>query len=218
MYSLILALASEKVYFSDFEYRFRTKMFNKTLGAKETIMEDCLNSMKPVLAKENHNDQFHENNLFTVAEENKISILEYFDNKLVYWSDNEFDVPPIFIDSLYNKPFVFLQNGWFLTKTIQAGNEKIIGLLRIHTDYGFENNIIKSGFEKEFRIPENVDLDTDKDASGFHIFDKKGDFLFSLVFPAVKGNTSFMFIPLCFGQVHLFLLFSLLSNWLNYLQ
>ena len=28
-------------------------------------------------------------------------------------------------------------------KKIQAGNEKVIGLLRLHTDYGFENNITR---------------------------------------------------------------------------
>ena len=194
---ILLALTAESVYFSDFEYRFRTRMFNKTLADKETIMEDCLNAMKPILAKGNLHDSISRNDLFTIAEKNRISILEYVDNKLWYWSDNEFDVLPVFIDSLYNKPLVFLQNGWFLTKTIQAGNEKIIGLLRIHTDYSFENNIIKSGFEKEFRIPEKVDLDTSKDASEFHIFNKKDDFLFSLLFPAIKGNTSFILVPLC---------------------
>jgi signal transduction histidine kinase len=106
-------------------------------------------------------------------------------------------VPLVFIDSLYNKPLVFLQNGWFLTKTVQAGNEKITGLLRLHTDYSFENNIIKSGFEKEFRMTKNVDFNTDKGASEFHIFDKEGDFLFSLIFPIVKGNTYFILVPLC---------------------
>jgi two-component system, NtrC family, nitrogen regulation sensor histidine kinase NtrY len=193
---ILMALAAESVYFSDFEYSLRTKMFNKTLIAKETIMEDCLNGMKPILAKENKIDTISQNNLFTLAERNNISILEYLDNKLAYWSDNEFDVPAKFVDSLYNKPLVFLQNGWFLTKTVQSRNEKIVGLLRIRTDYSLENNIIKSGFEKEFRIPENVDLSTDKAASDFHVFDKKGDFLFSLLFPAVKGNTHFIIIPL----------------------
>ena len=171
---ILMALAAESVYFSDFEYRFRTKMFNKTLAAKETILEDCLNDMKPILASENHHGSITENELFSVAEKNRISILEYVDNKLFYWSDNEFDVPVVFIDSLYNKPLVFLQNGWFLTKTVQAGNEKIIGLLRLHTDYSFENNIIKSGFEKEFRIPENVDFSIDKESSEFHVFNKEG--------------------------------------------
>jgi signal transduction histidine kinase len=193
---IILALVAESVYFSDFEYRFRTRMFNKTLIAKEKIMEDCLNAMKPILAKENHHGSITENKVFSKAEQNRISILEYLDNKLFYWSDNEFDVPRVFIDSIYNKPLIFLQNGWFLTKTVQAGNEKIVGLLRLHTDYSFENNIIKSGFEKEFGISENVDLDTDKEASEFHVFNKEGDFLFSLSFPVVKANTDFIFVPL----------------------
>src|SRR5450759_1027613 len=193
---ILLALAAESVYFSDFEYRFRTKMFNKTLIAKETVMEDCLNAMKPILANVNHHGSISENNLFSIADQNKISILEYLDNKLIYWSDNEFDVPAVFVDSLFDKPLVFLQNGWFLTKTIQAGNEKVIGLLRLHTDYSFENNIIKSGFEKEFRIPENVSLNTDKNASEFRIFDKEGLFLFSLTFPEVKVTTYFILIPL----------------------
>jgi signal transduction histidine kinase len=209
--TILFALVAESVYFSDFEYRFRTKMFNRTLVAKETIMDDCLNAMKPILANVNHKGSVSENDLFATAEKNRISILEYFDDRLVYWSDNDFDVPPVFIDSVYNKPLVFLQNGWFLTKTVHAGNEKIIGLLRVRTDYSLENNIIKSGFEKEFRMPENVDLSTNKEASEFHIFDKKGDFLFSLLFPAVKGNTCFILIPLCFwaGAFVLIILFSL---------
>jgi hypothetical protein len=125
-----MAIAAESVYFSDFEYRFRTRMFNKTLSAKEKIMEDCLNAMKPILASEDHHGSVSENNLFSIAEQNKITILEYIDNKLVYWSDNGFDVPLSLVDTLYNKPLVFLQNGWFIPKTIQAGNEKIVGLLR----------------------------------------------------------------------------------------
>ena len=93
---IILALAAEKVYFSDFEYRYRTRMFNKNLVAKEKIMEDCLNGLKPVLSRENPNDTISKNDLFTTAEKNRISLLEYLDNKLVYWSDNEFDVPRVY--------------------------------------------------------------------------------------------------------------------------
>jgi two-component system nitrogen regulation sensor histidine kinase NtrY len=206
----ILALVAESVYFSDFEFRFRTKMFNKTLLDKEKIMEDCLNEMKPVLANENHHGSISENNLFSIAEKNRITILEYFDNKLAYWSDNEFDVPSVYVDSIYKKPLVFLQNGWFLAKTVEAGNEKIIGLLRLRTDYSFGNNIIKSGFEKEFGMPENVGLDTRKEASEFHIFDKKGDFLFSLSYPEVRSNTGFILIPLSLWSC-VFILIILLS-------
>ena len=200
---MLVALAAESAYFSDFEYRFRTRLFNNRLHAKEIVMEECLNQMKPILARENHHGSITENNIFSIAEKNKITILEYIDNKLIFWSDNGFSIPHTLNDSLYNKPLIFLQNGWFITKTIQAGNEKIIGLLRLRTDYGFENDIIKSGFEKDFGILENVGFNTRKDVSAFHILSNKGDFLFSLTFPEVRENTYFILIPLFFGRSHL---------------
>lgn len=198
---IVLAQVAESVYFSDFEYRFRTRLFNKTLIAKEKVMDDCLNSMKPILAGVNSPREKSDNNIFSTAEKNGITILYYFDKKLVLWSDNDFDVPPVLNDSIYNKPLIFLQNGWFLAKTVQSGNEKIIGLLRLHSDYGFENNIIKSGFEKEFRIPGNVGLSIDKKDSEYHIFDKEGEYLFSLTFPIIRGSTFFIIVPLCFWTV-----------------
>jgi two-component system, NtrC family, nitrogen regulation sensor histidine kinase NtrY len=207
---VLMALGAESVYFSDFEYHFRTKIFNKRLHAKEKLMEECLNNMKPILARENHHGSISENDIFSIAERNKISILEYLDNKLLYWSDNGFSVPRSLDDSLYRKPLIFLQNGWFITKTIQAGNEKIVGLLRITTDYSFENDIIKSGFEKEFGILENVRFNIGKDASAFHLFSKNGDFLFSLTFPKVRQNTYFILFPFCFW-ILAFILIILLS-------
>jgi len=207
---LLISFASESLYFSDFEYRYRTKLFNKTLREKENILEECLNGMKPILAKEDHHGSMPENNLFAVAEENNITILEYLDNKLTFWSDNGFDVPAFLSDTTYNKKLVFLQNGWFLTRAIKAGNEKIIGLLRIRTDYGFKNDIITSGFEDVYRMPGNVGLSRDQDASEFHVYDKSGQFIFSLLFPAVKEKTGYILIPLVSWTVTFFLIILLL--------
>ncbi|HAM10416.1 MAG: hypothetical protein A2X04_04800 [Bacteroidetes bacterium GWF2_41_9] len=190
-----VSLVSEKFYFSDSEYHFRTRAFNRIIAEKEMIMETCLNDMKPVLANEDHHGSLSENNIFLKADENNITILEYIDNKLIYWSDNEFDVPLLLDDTLYTRPLTFLQNGWFLTKTIQAGNEKLIGLLRIRTEYGFTNDIIRNGFEKEFRLSENVGFSTDEDASAFHVKDKNGRFLFALLFPGKKELSYMVYIP-----------------------
>jgi len=208
---IFMALAAESIYFSDFEYRYRTRLFNNSLKSREKIMEDCLEAMRPILANEEHHGSVPENNLFSIAGENDLTILEYFDNKLNYWSDNEFDAPLFYDKSLYEKPFIFIQNGWFLTKTIQARNEILVGLLRVHTDYSFENDFIKSGFIKDFRMPVNVDLSLEKDDSEYHISNSAGDFLFSLVFPEVKENTNFILIPLiCWAAV--FILIILLSK------
>jgi two-component system, NtrC family, nitrogen regulation sensor histidine kinase NtrY len=214
---ILAAFVSESIYFSDFEYRFRTDKFNRILGEKEKILEKCLNDMKPILAKEDHHGSLTENNLFSIAEQNKITILEYIDNKLLYWSDNEFEVPRFLNDSIFNKNLVFLQNGWFLPKTIMAGNEKIVGLLRIRTEYSFENDIIKSGFENEFRIPESVGFSTDKNASAFHVLNRNGDFLFSLSFPEIKVKTYFIFLPLLLWGTSFVLLILLILDLSKYL-
>ena len=205
-----LALFAESVYFSDFEYHFRTKRFNKILHDKEKIMEDCLSRLKPVLARGEPHGSISENKVFLIAEENEITILEYIDNKLTYWSDNGFDVPKDLNDSLFAKPILFLKNGWFLPLIIREGNEMIVGLLRIRTDYGFENDIIKSGFEKDFRMPASAGFDVKNGSSEYKVFNNKGLFLFSLTFPEVKSNSLFILLPLALWTL-LFLLIIIIS-------
>lgn len=192
----LLALASESAYFSDFEYHYRTHRFNKILSEKETIMDDCLKGLQIFLTSNESGRSVSDANLFSIAEKNEITILYYLDHKLNSWSDNSFDVPRILDDSLFTKPIIFLQNGWFLPKRVQTGNETLIGLLRIRTDYGFENDIIKNGFVKDFRIPVDAGFSTARSPAGYNIFNKEGTFLFSLSFPEVKSNTLLIIIPL----------------------
>jgi signal transduction histidine kinase len=204
---LVLALTAESLYFSNFEYHFRTRRFNKILTEKEKVMDDCLNGLSLVLARGEPHGSASEIQIFSLADKHKITILEYIDNKLIHWSDNGFDVKLIQDDTLYSKPLIFLQNGWFIPHTIQAGNEKIIGLLRVRTDYGFENDIIKNGFEKDFGIPADVGFSAEDHDSDYCVYKSDGTYLFSLVFPVVKSNTFFIFIPLIlWGAVFLLVL------------
>ena len=207
---LLMAIATESLYFSDFEYKFKTERFNKLLREKEKILDECLNNMIPILASGESHGSFSETNFFHIAEQNRITLLEYIDKKLIYWSDNEFDVPPVQNDFLFTQPLIFLQNGWFLNKTVEAGNEKIAGLLRIRTDFGFENEIVKNGFIEDFRIPESIGFSTDENASPYHVFNSGGKFLFALVFPENKENTFLIILPLLL-YVALFILIFLLT-------
>lgn len=193
---VLAALAAEALFFSSFEYRYKTKRFNTILAEKERYLEDCLDRMKPILAADDHHGSISENNLFTDALSQGVTILEYLDDKLNYWSDNDFDVPRTFADSLDNKAMVFLQNGWFLTRTIHASNEKIVGLLRIHTDYEFENEIISDGFYPDFRMPSGSRLSLTEGATGYEVRNSRNEFLFSIIYPEKKKGTSFILLPL----------------------
>ena len=193
---VLLAFVSENLFFSDAEYNFRTRAFNRILAEKESILESCLNEMLPVLAQDDNHGSVLEKEIFLTAEENNITILEYIDNKLIYWSDNEFDVPYYLEDTLFSKPLIFLQNGWFLTKTIRAGNEMLVGLLRIRTDHGLSNDIIRNGFERVFKVSENVGFSTDRNASEYHVTDSKGSFLFALLFSEKKEISYLVSVPI----------------------
>jgi signal transduction histidine kinase len=194
---VVIAAASESVYYGNFEYKFRTQRFNRILHEKEKTMEVCLEGMKPVLARgEKHHGSVRENDLFALAEKNSITLLEYMGGRLIYWSDTDFDVPRVLADSLYMRPFIFIQNGWFLTKSIEAGNERLIALMRIRSDYGFENDIIRNGFVRDFRIPAGTGFSRDKNTSVFHVFSSDGTFLLALDFPEIKANSPLIYIPL----------------------
>jgi two-component system nitrogen regulation sensor histidine kinase NtrY len=210
----LLAMAAESVYFSDFEYKLRTKKFNRVLSGKETIIENCLNSLKLIFTNSESMGSGAKENLFS-AIENQGTLLEYVDNKLVHWSDNSFDVPQVYSDSIFSKELVFIQNGWFLTRTIKAGNERIIALLRLRTEYGFENNLVKNGFVKDFGVPGSTGFSLLKDVNEFKIITRDGNFLFSLVFPPGRKESSFIAIPLilwtlCFISI-LFLIIELVA-------
>ena len=193
-----LAIISEIVYFSDFEYKYQTRRFNRLLHEKEKILDQCVTGMEPILARGEPHGSVAEKMLYSLAEKNEITILEYLDDKLIYWSDNNFDVPLFIEDSTYTQPIIFLQNGWFIPRKIRAANEVIVGLLRVRTDYGFENEIIRNGYVSHYRIPDNVGFSTDKNASGYIIYGSRGTFLFSLLFPEEKSNSPLMIIPLFF--------------------
>jgi two-component system nitrogen regulation sensor histidine kinase NtrY len=206
---IIIAMAAEWLYLGDFEYRIRTGRFNRVLREKEKIMENCLNGIRPLLAAGDTLVTVPEMGLFNTARQNRITILEYMGDKLTYWSDTDFDVPVILEDSIYTKSFIFLQNGWFLTKSLQSGNETIIGLLRIRSDHGFENDIIRNGFVKDFGMPDGTGFSRSKDASDYQVYSSDGTFLFSLIYPDVKVKSYFIMIPLILWVIAFYFLIRL---------
>jgi two-component system nitrogen regulation sensor histidine kinase NtrY len=206
---ILLAIAAESVYFSNFENKLRTKKFNKILSEKEAIIENCLYSLKLILDKGEDVSPASKEKLLSVIK-NQGTLLQYLDNKLVHWTDNSFDVPLVYDDSVFSKPLVFIQNGWFLAKTVKASNWRLIALLRIRSDYGLENDLVRKGFVKDFGVPENTGFSLDKNSPEFQILTKEGNWLFSLVFPAGKRDSFFIAVSLFLWIISFFLILLLI--------
>ncbi len=102
-----------------------------------------------------------------------------------------------------------MQNGWFLVRSVEAANEKIVGLLRIKSEYGFENDIIRNSFAPGFGMPEGTTFSTDRAQSPFHVFASDGTFLFSVLYPDEKGDTFFILVPMALWVIAFIFILSL---------
>jgi two-component system, NtrC family, nitrogen regulation sensor histidine kinase NtrY len=213
----LLAIGAEILYFSNIEYKLRTRKFNKKLAEKETIVNDCLNSLKISLDSGEDISTLVKEKTFSVVE-NQGTILFYLDNRLVYWSDNSFDIPRNWDDSLFSKPLVFIQNGWFLVKSAKGGNGVIVALLRLRNDYGFENDLIQNGFVREFGVPESTGFSVSRNVSDFNIISKEGKRLFSLVFPPGRKGSYLIALPLLLYSCAFLLLLLLIFRLADFLN
>lgn len=193
--AFLLATVAEFLYNGDLEYGIRRAAFNKILVNKEIKAGECLQSLKNILEKGEDIGSVSRSDLNRVIRDEGITILDYLDGRLVYWSDNSFEVPVVFNDTLFSKPFVFIHNGWFITRQVQVDRERIIALVRVLSDYGFENRIVRNGFEPVFRMPEGSGLTFNDNESEYPVYAKDGTRLFLITWPPEKGISWFTLIP-----------------------
>lgn len=198
---LLLSLLADSVYRSDLEYRFLTKRFNKILAQKEDITDRCLSSLKNILEEGAKIGSLSKGNLRKIIAEERITILDYLDGKMVHWTDNSFEVPTVYNDTLFSKPVVFIHNGWFVSKQVQTGRERLIALLRVRSEYGFENDLVKNGFDPSFRVPEGTGISFDNKNDKYNVYNREGVKLFSLVWPETRKITWLAIFPAGFWLI-----------------
>jgi two-component system, NtrC family, nitrogen regulation sensor histidine kinase NtrY len=208
---ILASVIAGLVYSGDLEYRHRTKKFNRILAEREKLTEDCLNELRTRFESGIDTGSVFRSDLFLVAGEEGITFLDYLDNKLVYWSDNSFDIPVVYYDTLFAKKLLFIHNGWFITKSLQVGDENFIALLRIRNDFGFENDIVKSGFVSLFNLPEGTAISFEKSNTGFDVTDSKGNWLFSLIYPQKREPSFYIVFPILFWVISLILILMLVT-------
>jgi signal transduction histidine kinase len=126
---------------------------------------------------------YFEEKEYVKATKNDITLLVYSDNGLEYWSDNTFEVPPFYNQELFGEAVIFLQNGWFVPVISDLPDYKIVGLLRVSTHYGIENDIISSGLTEKLKPSGEIAFSQQRTEGGMAIFNGMGDYLFTVSFP-----------------------------------
>lgn len=207
---IIAGFFAESVYYGNYEYRLRTRKFNRVLKAKEKVLDQCFDALKNA---SDSGESLKNNSLASIsrlAEKNNITLLIYENGRLALWSDNGFDVPEEWDETIFKDNPGYIQNGWFLIRQLNEGTRQIIGLIRLMTDYGIENDIIRNGFLKEFKVPDGTQFGA-IESSPYKVFERQGSYLFSLVFPEVKSNSPVIILPLlAWIAVLIFLIYTIL--------
>ena len=214
---IILAFATESLYFGEIEYRTRTNKFERILSVKEKAAKGYLSRLQSQVQVNINPEGGEGNNLFSIARNEEIALFQYNKQTLTLWSDNGFDMPAAYNDSLFSQPLVFIQSGWFVPEKIQSGDDVFVALIKIRSDYSLENDFVRNGFEKDFKMPDKVGFSRNKTNSEFNITNSEGNYLFSLVFPVSKSNTYIIAGQIMLWVIVFILLMVLTNEILKYL-
>ncbi|MBP5474346.1 MAG: hypothetical protein J6X92_06295, partial [Bacteroidales bacterium] len=142
---------------------------------------------------------------------NNISVFAYDEgNRLMYWSDNSFEIPTTYDKSFFDQPIVFIQNGWFIPYVVETYKGTVASLMRLTTSYDIENNIIRSGFVKDLPISKNAVLSATSKPDSYDVYGKDGKFRFAVSIP--DTDSSAMFADSSISFLILSLLFMLILS------
>lgn len=110
-----------------------------------------------------------------------MGFMVFEEENLVYWSDQEisFDTNPDSIKT--GTEVVHLPNGYYLSEAIRFGDLLINGLALIRYEYPHENNYLKNGFQKDFRLPDNYRILSQEVKNSVQIYSTRGEYLFSIL-------------------------------------
>jgi len=156
-------------------------------------------------------EKLQKSNFFTGTlpdiRKNGFAVQYYIRDSLIFWSDNsveELKGPQLEKSESVQK----LPNGWYDILILKKGNAKAVCLTLIKHEYSFENEFLENSFQKDFNVPENIDISAD--LGGKAVCSLSGNPLFSFDFSGYNQTYNNYA-----GLLFLLLLFSFFSFCLS---
>lgn len=163
----------------------KTAKLQNDFSEREIEAEKIVNLILSDFKSSGRKKLFSDNEITEQTSKNGISIFLYENDTLKYWSDNK-----VQIDDNYNYDFttnkiLLLKNGWYYVKKTESGKIKVLYMVLIKTEYGYENDYLSNAvFSKDNSIGK-AEISTIKRRQ--NIYNKNGEFLFSVRYQ--KSNT-----------------------------
>ena len=189
--------------------------FENILHKKELRLNDEMTALAKRAETQNYNQLFTEKPEYynTLLEQEGLALLIYENDTLKFWNDNSIAVENWVKEVCLDSKMAKLRNGWFEVvrpHTNATTTKAIVGLILIKNEYPYQNKYLTNEFQKDFAVPAETKLITDKPNATNGVKNYIGDYLFSLEFNPANNSISFLsyFSVLCslLGFVFLFAL------------
>ncbi len=164
---------------------------------------------------------FNKNDFNNLFYNKGISINAYFNDTLIYWTDNLVPSEAVInSDTKDVNSLVYLKNGYYELRTYEKTPWTIYAYILIKSDYRYQNEYLSNSFNKYLDIPFNAEFKSIPDK--INIKSDEGNFLFSVVVPEninYTENESIVIFALyiLFYSLILYALF-LLMNAIHFLR
>ena len=218
-FALLSAILFEKVT-SKLTYGEKDiQKFRNSLFIKE---DKLIKALVQIIPKLSHNDPesfFAPETLPSSMTKDKygLDLFIYYNDTISYWSTNLYPVHPTYSQSQIHDGIVFLGNTWCYVRTYKINNYDLVGIIKIKSEYPYENNYLRNVFNKGFYFPSDAIISTDTIA-GFQVNDLNGNYLFSVEFPELlkQSPVSHAIVLILYALSFVFILI-IIRNFIFYL-
>ncbi|VAW23602.1 Nitrogen regulation protein NtrY [hydrothermal vent metagenome] len=173
-------------------------VFQKKILEKEKKLNTYLDEITNIITAQDFDGSYFGslhpyNKLF---QEDGYGFIVYEGDEMRYWSDQAFSFQEDIQEIPLRTNLTFLRNGYYLTKCIDTGRLRIIGLILIKYDYSHENNYLKNDFQKSFNLPPGYVIVEKELKNSYPVTDDTGQYLFSVLpMGEVLCTTSQLYFP-----------------------
>jgi two-component system, NtrC family, nitrogen regulation sensor histidine kinase NtrY len=114
-----------------------------------------------------------------LAEQEDLYIFYFKNGRLRYWSDHSVPLG-IRLTSKLMSPLVQTLNATYVAVHQPVENGMLLGLILIRTEYPYENDYLRSAYQKDFELDPGIDLVINPNKDLFDVTNEKDEYLFSL--------------------------------------
>ena len=117
-----------------------------------------------------------------LPENDGIIMVAYRNDSLFYWSDNALSFNKFDENTLAERHFEFISNGWYVIKPYIEDSVRAYGLILVKTEYPYENDFLVNRFHSDLKLPSSTELYTEAQPGSYAVVDWEGIYLFSIKF------------------------------------